>query len=110
MGDELPAALHMEANPDVLAASVKTIFAGVDTDSDGQISFEDFKKLSHDNEESESSGDEATQAAFDELDTDKSSSLSIEEFAPWESGAWSHREDVNKLMELADEDKDGFIT
>merc|ERR1711972_39265 len=53
---------------------------------------------------------EEKQADFNKLDTDSSGTLNIQELKRWESGAFHTEQDMKKLFEMADKDRDMMVT
>lgn len=108
--DELTSLYHHHVNDEVEHKLTQVALKEKDEDNDGTISLREFYAHLQMEGEPEVDIEEEDKAVFEQLDTDKSGTLSLEELKAWESGSFQAQEAVRKLFEHADKDHDGHIT
>merc|ERR1711924_362152 len=105
--EELPALFYPETHEAILEMTAAADLKPMDTNSDGQLTPKEFFQVV-DGEDSTISDEE--QADFARLDVDGSGTLNVQELKAWESGRFQTDKAMEKLFEVADQDKDGHIT
>mmetsp|Transcript_37676 Transcript_37676/g.100246 ORF Transcript_37676/g.100246 Transcript_37676/m.100246 type:complete len:277 (-) Transcript_37676:361-1191(-) len=102
--DELTGLFFPELNPNVLQIQVASTLRDKDKDGNQVLDMMEFWGLS----ESEASAEDLDDFAV--LDLDRDGVLNLEELTPWESGRHGTVVMLQKLLNVADDDRDGFVT
>jgi len=105
--EELPGLYYPELHAGVLDLTAKATIEHKDRDSDGFLTPHEFWE-GHGDEKHGISPEE--EADFKKLDKDGSGTLDLAELKVWESGHFHARQAFEKLMDVADKDRDGHAT
>jgi Ca2+-binding EF-hand superfamily protein len=108
--NELTSLYHHHVNDEVEHKLTAVALKDKDQNKDSTVSLTEFYAHLQMEGEPEEEIEEEDKAVFEQLDTDKSGTLSLAELKAWESGSWQAQEAVRKLFEHADKDHDGHIT
>lgn len=107
--EELPAVFYPETNDGVLDIAAAHTHKRKDKDGNGQLSPNEFWDGDGvDGQDQVMTKEE--DADFAKLDVDSDGALSVEEVKMWESGTFHTEDAMQKLFELADENRDSHVT
>lgn len=105
--EELPAAIHPEAHPEILLLMGKHALENKDKNNDGKLDSNEFWELPPGDA---SDMEDELSADFKKLDKDSSGFLDLEEIIEWETGTFHTTNAMNELFVITGGDKDAGIT
>lgn len=101
---ELPAAIHPEANPEVLRLIAKHALEFKDKNGDGKLDAAEFWETEANEHDGQMLSD------FRKLDLDASGFLDLQEIEEWETGTFHTASAMEELFQITGIDKDAGIT
>jgi Ca2+-binding EF-hand superfamily protein len=102
---------YPETSEHVLPVAAKAALDAKDSNHDGELSREEFFQGELlEGEQGSPPLTEAEKKDFDKLDVNQDDKLSLQEFLPWESGAFHIHQSMQALFALADVNRDSDLT